>query len=231
MKVNFTVKDIENRASPKPWYRITNQADGKAELFIYDEISFFGVTADQFTRELIATEAQEIIVRINSIGGDLFDGIAIYNALRSVDARIVTKVDSLAASIASVIVQAGDERLMMPHGQMMIHEAHGVAIGDADEMLAAAELLDKESNLIAEIYAEASKSTSADKFRELMKAETWLTDKEALDLGLVDEIVDLEKAESSINEGESDSSEEPTNKAVDWQKLFAEAETNSRSFL
>lgn len=169
------------------WYSIKALASG-VEVFIYDEISFFGVTADQFVHDIQAIDASDITVRINSPGGDVFDGIAIYNALRQHPARVTTQVDSLAASIASVIAQAGDKRVVMSRGQMMIHEAAGVMMGNAEEMAKFSDILDKQSQLIAEIYAERGSKT-ADEFRALMRAETWLSDAEVVDLGLADEVV------------------------------------------
>src|SRR5438067_2429453 len=87
------------------WYTITNQVGPVAEIRIYDEIWFLGVNADDFARDLDAITAPEIVVAINSPGGDVFDAIAIYNALRNHDARITTRVDGVAASAASLIVQ------------------------------------------------------------------------------------------------------------------------------
>lgn len=213
---------IRNFMAPRSgsWYSITNLTEATAELYLYDEISFFGVTADQFRRDLDAIHASEVVVRLNSPGGDVFDGIAIYNALRAHPARITTRVDSLAASIASVIAQAGDVREMMPRGQMMIHEASGVMLGNAEEMLSFAELLDKQSALIADIYAERSGGDAA-KFRDLMKAETWLSDQEAVDLGLADQISELPSKQSASDETST------TSNAVDWDRFLAEQEAHN----
>ncbi|MBU8834654.1 Clp protease ClpP, partial [Mycolicibacterium goodii] len=98
----------------KPWYRIENKASSgetkTAEILIYDEIDpWFGVSAGDFANDLNALEADEIVVGINSPGGIVFDGIAIMNALKRHPARIVTRIDGLAASAASFIAMAGDE--------------------------------------------------------------------------------------------------------------------------
>lgn len=202
---------------PGNWYSIKNLSSEDTELLIYDEISFYGVSAGQFTKDLAEISTPNLTVRLNSPGGDVFDGIAIYNALRQHPAHVTTKVDSLAASIASVIAQAGDKRVMMPKGQMMIHEASGLMVGNAEEMMNFAALLDKQSELIASIYADRSGSKSAD-FRDLMKAETWLSDQETVDLGLADAIADVP---AKVKD------EPKTEAKVDWMQLFAKAEANS----
>lgn len=171
------------------WYDISAAADaGVTVVRIYDEIGYWGVTADQFARDLDAVTTDTIEVQINSPGGDVFDGIAIYNTLRTHPANVVTRVDGIAASAASVISQAGDHRLMVEASQMMIHEAWGVAVGSADELRSFADLIDQQSDVLASIYASRSGGEVA-KFRELMSAETWLTDQAAVDLGLADEVM------------------------------------------
>lgn len=169
------------------WYEIRNQDGDKAVVRIYDEISYWGITADDFAREIAAISTPEIEVQINSPGGDVFDGLAIYNALRTHPAHITTRVDGIAASAASVIVQAGDRRVIVESAQLMIHEAWGLAIGPAREMREFADLLDKQNDVIAGIYATRSDKDVAH-FRELMSTDTYLTDQEAVDLGLADEV-------------------------------------------
>ncbi|MGV9779791.1 head maturation protease, ClpP-related, partial [Streptosporangium sp. NPDC003464] len=126
-------------------------------------------------------------LRVNSPGGDVFDGIAIMNTLRSHPARVTTHVDSLAASIASVIAMAGDRIVMQPHSQMMIHDAAGMCIGNATDMHEMAAMLDRQSDNIAAVYAERAGGTVAD-WRERMRAETWLSAEEAVAAGLADEV-------------------------------------------
>lgn len=165
---------------------VKNAAGEKATLRIYDEIGFFGVTADDVAAALEDITAPEIEVQINSIGGDAFDGVAIYNALRSHPAQITTRVDSLAASAASIVAQAGDRRVMLTGSQMMIHDAWGLAIGNAEVMRETGEILDKMSGTLASIYEERS---GRDGVRDLMLAETWFTHDEAVEAGLADEAV------------------------------------------
>lgn len=172
------------------WYRITNSiGGGTATVHIYDEIGgYWGVTASDFVRELTAVNASQIDVHINSPGGEIFDGIAIANALRAHPANVVTYVDSLAASIASVIALAGDRVVMAPNSQMMIHDGAGLCFGNAADMREMADLLDRQSDNIADVYA-AKAGGTVEEWRALMTAETWYTAAEAVAAGLADEVI------------------------------------------
>ncbi|MFD9256936.1 head maturation protease, ClpP-related [Streptomyces sp. NPDC059538] len=169
------------------WYRITNQASGPVIVDIFDEIGFWGVNAAAFQRELAAVSASEITVNLSSPGGEIFEGIAIYNALRTHPANVTVRVSALAASIASVIAQAGDRIVMLSGSQMMIHEGSGLCMGNAEDMLQMAQLLDRQSANIADIYAERA-GGSTEEWRERMKAETWFNAEEAVAAGLADEV-------------------------------------------
>lgn len=197
MKQLETRREVLNRvAAKRRWYDIANKDGDVAEIRIYDEISWWGLTAEDFARELDDITADEIVVKINSPGGDVFDGIAIYNALRAHPAKITTRVDGIAASIASVIAQAGDHRIMLSASQMMIHDAWGLAIGNAGDMREMADLLDRQSDNIAGIYA-ARGTGDSDHYRALMAKETFLTDAEAVAEGLADEVIDPSSTEKS----------------------------------
>lgn len=176
-------------AKSERWYDIKNKTGDVAEIRIYDEIGWFGVTAEEFVKDLDEITADEIVVAINCPGGDVFDGIAIYNALRTHPATVTTRVDSLAASIASIIAQAGDHRVMLTSGQMMIHDAWGLSIGNAKEMREMADLLDRQSDVIAGIYASRGSGDVA-YYRALMEQDRWFTDEEAVAEGLADEVLD-----------------------------------------
>ena len=180
-------EQVRNRVGP-PGLTVTNAAGEKATIRLYGDIAWYDITAEQVASALEDITAPEIEVQLSSLGGDVFEGIAIYNALRAHPARITTRVDSMAASIASVIVQAGDHRVMLSSAQMMIHEAWGFAIGTSDDMRKLADTLDKQTGIIAGIYAERTGGNVAD-FRALMEAETWFTDEEAVAAGLADEVV------------------------------------------
>jgi ATP-dependent protease ClpP protease subunit len=190
------------RQGRNDWYRITNSVSGgTAQVHIYDEIGYWGITASDFMRDLSQVNATDIDLHLNSPGGEIFDGIAIMNALRSHPANVTTYVDSLAASIASVIAMAGDRIVMAPNSQMMIHDGSGLCIGNAADMRQTAELLDRQSDNIADIYAKRAGGTVAE-WRALMTAETWYTADEAVEAGLADEVASvhsLTDANSSQN--------------------------------
>lgn len=168
-------------------YTIQNATGNEAVVRIYDEIWWLGVNALDLAADLDGITAPEIRVEINSPGGDVFDGIAIYNALRTHPAKVTTRVDGIAASIASVIAQAGDHRIMVQSSQMMIHNAWGMTVGNRNDHNDMADVLAQQDEIIAGIYASRS-GKPAEGFRALMDAESWLSDERALAEGLADEI-------------------------------------------
>lgn len=179
----------EAAATREAGYTIRNAAGDEAVIRIYDEIWWLGVNAQDFVNDLDGITAPSIRVDINSPGGSVFDGISIYNALRNHPAHVTTRVDGLAASIASVIAQAGDTRLINPSGQLMIHNAHAVTMGDRRDHEEMATLLEQQDAVLANIYASRS-GRDASAFRELMNAETWFTAERAIAEGLADAIVE-----------------------------------------
>lgn len=180
----------------KDWYRIENNADelDSTDIYVYESIGgWFGMWADDFIRDLKGVSTSKINLRLNSPGGSVFDGIAIANALRAHPANVTVYVDSLAASIASVIALAGDRVVMMPQSQFMVHNASGAAYGDSAEMAKMAELLDKQSLNIAQAYAQHTGRPVAE-WQEYMAAETWFTAEEAVEVGLADEVIPMRPA-------------------------------------
>lgn len=168
------------------WYKI-KAADDVAEVFIYDAIDIFGVDAEMFVRDLKQITAPKIRVRLNTPGGSVFDGMAIFNALKSHGAEIETQIDGLAASMGSVIALAGDTVKMSENAFYMIHDPFGIAVGTAEEMRKTADLLDKVGDQITSIYAKKT-GLELSELGEMMDAETWFTAEEALDAGFIDEI-------------------------------------------
>lgn len=191
-----------------PWYNIKNSADDDdtTEVLIYEAIGgWFGLLAEDFVNELNAIKSSKINVRINSPGGSVFDSIAIYNALVKHSAEITVYVDGLAASGASVIAMAGDEVVMMVGSQMMIHDAAGIAMGDAAIMREMADFLGKQSDNIATIYADKNGGDPAE-IRQMMIQETWMLAAEAVEMGFADRI--FKREEVSEEDEDSDESEE-----------------------
>lgn len=177
-------------AGARPWYEIKAAAgDGPAEVRIYDSIGWYGITAKDFAAELDGIKAPEITLRINSSGGDVFDGFAIYNLLRDHPAKITTVVDGFAASIASVIALAGDEIHVHEASVVMIHDPWGVGIGNAKELRQLADVLDKSiAAPMAKLYADRM-DRPIDEIRNLMESETWYTGEEAVESGFADTLI------------------------------------------
>lgn len=135
-----------------------------------------------------AEDVTEIECRINSMGGNAFDGIAIMNALKDHPAEVTVKVDGLAASAASIIAMAGDTIEMGEGSFLMVHRASGFVYGQADDMLKTAEILEKADGEIIDVYARRSKKP-VETVRGWVEAETWFTGQEAVDAGLADKAV------------------------------------------
>lgn len=180
-------------AAGRSWYRIENAASSTAEIFLYDYIGEWGVSAQDFVDELRGVSAPVISLRINSEGGEIFDGLAIYEALRRHPARVVGTVDGIAASSASFVLMAADWRVMARRARVMVHDGHGLCIGNAGDMREVANLLDDLSNNIAEIYADRCGGTPG-QWRQAMLGPsksadgTWYDAQTALSAGMVDEI-------------------------------------------
>lgn len=179
----------------RDWYRIENKS-GTPEVYIYDEIGYFGVTASDFVKDITNIKADAFDLHINSPGGDVFDGLAIYNSIKNHPAEITAYVDGLAASAASFIAMAANKVVIARNSQMMIHDAHGLAIGNSADMRSLADLLDKSSDNIADIYAQKAGGTVAN-WRKAMKAETWYSADEAVKAGLADEVQGNANTENS----------------------------------
>jgi ATP-dependent Clp endopeptidase proteolytic subunit ClpP len=171
----------------KRWYDFRAQARG-AEIVIYDEIGAFAIPAKAFLDELKALgPVAKLTVRINSPGGSVFDGVAIYNALKRHDAAITVWIDGIAASIASMIAMAGDDVVMPENAMLMLHDPSGLVAGTASDMRATAEALDRMKAGMVAAYRDKSGRDDAE-IEALMTAETWLSAQEALELGLADRI-------------------------------------------
>lgn len=144
------------------------------------------VTPDLFRDEL-KQHAGDLTVVINSPGGDVFAGLAIYNALVNHNGNVTVRVDGLAASIASVIAMAGDKIIMSPGSMIMIHRPSVCAMGTVDDMEKAKDVLTKIEEGITPIYAKRT-GLDEDKIAELLEAETWMLADKAVELGFADEV-------------------------------------------
>jgi ATP-dependent Clp endopeptidase proteolytic subunit ClpP len=170
-------------------------SDGVAVLRLYDPIDwdggFWGVSAKEFTAVLddLGEDVETIHLHINSPGGMVWDGLAIMNALRQYEARVVVIVDGIAASAASFIACAGDEVVMAQGAEMMIHSPFGLCVGNAQDMQKMAADLAHETDNLASIY-QAKAGGTLDDWRAAMEAETWYSAEEAVAAGLADRVLD-----------------------------------------
>lgn len=177
----------------------SNTKTSTASLHIYDAVGpyYDGVSSKAVAKALDEVrDAKTLNVFINSPGGDVFEGVAIYNQLLRFSGDVNVHVDGLAASIASVIAMAGKTISMAANAQMMIHDPWTVAIGDAREMRAAAEMLDKTRGTLIETYAKRTRG-DAKKIDQWMADETWMTAAEAKARGFADAITDEDEASKS----------------------------------
>jgi ATP-dependent Clp protease, protease subunit len=182
-------------------YRIHAKGKGEADIFIYEDVGdswFGGVSARQFTSDLRGLgDVDTLNVRINSYGGDVFDGLAIYRNLADHKARVIVHVDGIAASIASVIAMAGDEIRIAEAGEIMIHDAWGVAIGPAAEMRAMADRLEAVSASIADVYV-ARTGNAKDQVQAWMLAETTFQSADAQKYGFATTVVPNVRAAARV---------------------------------
>ena len=170
----------------RKWYEINNSVD-VTDVYLFNDIGTFGVSAQSFVDEIKEYEGKELAIHINSLGGEVFDGMAIYSIIQRRKAKTTVYIEGIAASIASVIALAADEVIMSENSLLMIHNAGGGTQGDASEMRKQADVLDKITNEIAEIYVKKT-NLPYDEIIRLMSDETWLTAEEAVAMGFVDSI-------------------------------------------
>ncbi|HHY1719493.1 TPA: head maturation protease, ClpP-related, partial [Escherichia coli] len=182
----------------KSWFRMQAGGQGEADIYIYDEIGFWGVTAKQFVSDMNALgDITHINLHINSPGGDVFEGIAIFNALKNHGAAITVYVDGVAASMASLIAMAGDTVIMPENAFMMIHKPWGISGGDAEKMRTYAERLDKLESVMVPVYAQKTGKTT-DEIAAMLADETWMSGAECLAHGFADQVTPAVKAMACI---------------------------------
>ncbi|WP_321837768.1 head maturation protease, ClpP-related [Pseudomonas kulmbachensis] len=190
----------------KHWYSL--KASGEAEtrsieVYVYGEIGTWGITANQFVRDLAAIDdgVSPIVVAFNSIGGDLFDGLAIHNALSRLGERCTGRVDALAASAASVAVCGAHKVVIASNAILMIHNPYTYASGDAENLRKVAAVLDQATEVIIAAYKSKAPNIDEVELRRLVNAETWLTASEAVALGLADEVGEGVTVKACLGQG------------------------------
>ena len=203
---------IFNKAGDRPapqnkhWYSL--KASGEAEtrsieVYVYGEIGTWGITANQFVRDLAAMDdgVSPIVVAFNSIGGDLFDGLAIHNALSRLGERCTGRVDALAASAASVAVCGAHKVVIASNAMLMIHNPWTYAAGDAEDLRKVATALDQAMEAIIAAYKAKAPNIDEVELRRMVNAETWLTASEAVALGLADSVGEGVSVKACLGQG------------------------------
>ena len=171
----------------------TRSLVSSGQLFIYgvidpDAADGDGIRAIDVIDSLAQLSGQpSITVRINSPGGSCVEGIAIYNALRAAGKPIVTQVDGIAASAASVVFLAGDTRLIAESASVMIHDPWAMAVGTSDDLRASADECDRQRGIITDLYVQRT-GQPAESISAMMSAETYLSASEAIDFGFATEL-------------------------------------------
>lgn len=182
----------------KSWYSIKALAGNAAALTIFDDIGAFGVTATQFIQDIANLGSiQNLTIQINSQGGSVQDGVAIYNAIKQHPARVTVEINGWALSISSFIAMAGDRICMASNGLLMLHNPWISAAGDAAELRKTADVLDKTREALISGYSRSGKSRA--EIIALLDAETWFTADEALAAGFADEVQSSGQPAASFN--------------------------------
>jgi len=193
-------------SGPASGYRVIARGKDAAEIYLYGAIGGDwygeGVTAKQFAADLKGLGSVKTIdLRINSEGGSVFDGKAMYSLLNEHPAKVIVHIDGLAASAASFVAMAGDEIEIAEGGFVMIHNAYMVAIGDAREMRRAADMLETVNNTILDVYVARTKGDRK-AIQTMMDDETWLTGAEAIKNGFADRMVENLKVAAAVSHPE-----------------------------
>lgn len=178
------------RAPLAPGFARFAADDDEATVYIYGDIGgwFGGVDPETIAKEIAGLDVSTLKVRLNSPGGIVFDGVAIYNALVEHKARVVVSIEGIAASIASVIAMAGDEIRIGEAANIMVHKPWSFAMGDAEVMRKEADVLDILEDGIVDVYA-ARTGKKVEDLKAMVAAETWLRGKQAVDEGFADVVV------------------------------------------
>lgn len=166
------------------------------EILMYGTVGWEITAAETIAK--LADMTGDVTVRINSYGGDSFEGVAVKNALRAHAGHVTAVVDGVAASAASVIAVCGADRVVMrPGAELMIHDAWTFTDGNAADLTKVAADLERTSQAMAEMYAEKA-GGDAERWRDMMRAETWFSAQEAVDAGLADAVEDGRTAERPV---------------------------------
>jgi ATP-dependent Clp protease protease subunit len=172
----------------KPWYKFAvNKATGGIDINIFDEIGAWGYSFNDFNKELQNAGSGKITLRLNTPGGSVWDGFAIYNVLSRIRDRVTVVIEGVAASMGSVIAMAGKKVIMPENALMMIHDPAGMVAGGPEELASFADMLSQMRDSIAKAYSDRT-GIKIDEIRQMMAKETWLSAKDAVKMGFADEV-------------------------------------------
>jgi ATP-dependent Clp endopeptidase proteolytic subunit ClpP len=169
------------------WYNVKNLSETSTEVFIYDEIGSWGVDSKSFIEEVKKISTNNVLLRINSPGGSVIDGLSIHDAIKRMPQKVTAQIEGLAASIASIIALGADEITMSENSLFMIHNVWGGETGSAKDMRKAADLMDKMGQRLLSIYASKTGREESE-IQGWMDDETWFTAEEALESGFIDRV-------------------------------------------
>jgi len=210
----------------KSWFTITNKTETECEVCIYDEIGMWGISAKDFLNELKAAGSRKIKLRINSPGGEVFDGLAIYNRLSEHAPGVEVCIDGIAASMASVIAMVGSPIKMASNALLMIHDPSGLCIGNSEDMRDLADMLDKVKGCLIGAYTKKTGKTD-EEISAMMRDETWLNASECESMGFIDEITGAMKMAASFNRLKQDPKLEAREKSLAASKKEIDIEKSS----
>lgn len=185
------------RAETEPCFKVLNVAE-TPKLFVFGMIGGYDNDASEFVQAVHGIDAKTIDLHLNSPGGFVYDGVAMYEALKAHPATVNVHIDGLAASAASFLAQAGDSIEIAKAGRMMIHDAQGIGIGGPADMREYADLLDSVSDDISSLYAARAGGKPA-AWRTAMSKTTWYSATEAVDAGLADRVAGADNKTSGAS--------------------------------
>lgn len=222
MRKKEKLTNLAKQIKPEFYNEVVN---GKTEMTLSGVVGggYLGDISAQDVREVLDESSGDIIINLNSPGGDVFEGIEIYNLLKSYSGKVTIKVTALAASAASLILMAADEIIMCTGSQLMIHEASTICWGNKNDMKKTLNALETIDESIISIYCEKTGQT-AKTIQAFVEAETWFTAKEAVEnkfaTSYQSEESDDEKEDDSANETEKTES----NRLDNFKNLFYKQE-------
>lgn len=204
-------------SAKKEWYAFKNETKNEVEVYLYDDIGFWGVGAKDFISELQKHENKHIHLRLNSPGGEVIEGTAIYNALKRHAAGVTVHIDALAASMASVIAMSGKPVMMADNALLMIHDPYTFASGTSEELRKSADILETMKANLIRAYVQKT-GLPEDEVQDMMAKETWMTATEAVALGFVDYIEEGIAAAASMTREKAQARFDTLAKAMANQK-------------